>query len=667
MKRRDFLKTSAAAAGGAIVYSLLPDTPAQAALPAPAPSPWVVTPQAPGRVQPFDLADVRLLPGPFQEARDRGTAYLLALAPDRLLHGFRTEAGLPAKAPAYGGWENSGVAGHTLGHYLSAISMNCRATDDPQLKSRVAYIVAELAVCQTKNGNGYVAAIPNGKALFAGIAAGRADALQTGWVPWYTLHKLLAGLRDAHIYTGNTESKTVLIGLSDWVIATTHALGDDQWQTMLAQEHGGMNEVLADVYALTGEPKYLAVSRRFYHKAVLDPLTRQEDDLTGLHGNTQIPKLIGLARLYELTGEPKDRIAAEFFWQQVAQHRSYAIGANTDGEHFAAPDILSAYLSTTTAETCNTYNMLKLTRHLFQWTASPKYADFYERALYNHILASQDPMRGMMTYYVSLHPGHFKTYSSPENSFWCCVGTGLENHVKYGDSIYFHSGDTLYVNLFIPSVLKWHAKGLTVTQHTQFPEQNTSRLTLSCARPVQATLQIRCPAWTKNMTVSVNGRVRKIAASHGAYLSLPGLWHDGDTVDIVLPMHLHSEAMPDNPQRIAILYGPLVLAGQLGTDGLAPPMPYADGDQNAYSHASNSSAPVFVTEHQPLDSWIKPVIGQPLTFQTVGVGRPAEVTLKPFYSTYFSRYTVYWDTFTPDAWAKHEAEYQAEAGKTASA
>jgi DUF1680 family protein len=664
MKRRDFLKKSAAAAGGAMVYNLLPAAgePAEAAAAAPPPV-WAVAPRVPGRVQPFDLADVRLLDSPFRQARDRDTAYLLSLEPDRLLHNFRTEAGLEAKAPLYGGWENSGVAGHSLGHYLSAVSMDYRATSDPRLKSRVDYSVGELSLCQAKNGGGYVSAIPGGKALFAEVAAGRADALQSGWVPWYTMHKLLAGLRDAYLYTGSSQAKIVLLGLSDWVIATTATLSEDQWQEMLTQEHGGMNEALADVYALTGEPKYLTVAHQFYHKAVLDPLTRREDDLTGLHGNTQIPKLIGLARLYELTGEPKDRIAAEFFWQQVAEKRSYATGGNTDGEHFAAPDKLSAYLSATTAETCNTYNMLKLTRHLFQWTASPKYADFYERALYNHILASQDPMRGMMTYYVSLKPGHFKTYSSPTESFWCCVGTGMENHVKYGDSIYFHDADSLYVNLFIPSVLRWHAKGLIVTQHTRFPESDTSRLTLSCARPVHATLQIRCPAWTRGMTVSVNGRVRETAASPGAYVSVPGHWKNGDTVDITLPMHLHSEAMPDDPQRIALLYGPLVLAGQLGTDGLAPPMPYAHGDQTAYSHASDPPAPVLVTEHPSLDSWIKPVLGQPLTFQTVGVGQPADVTLKPFYSTYYSRYTIYWDTFTPGGWKIHEAAYQAEQDK----
>ena len=660
MKRRDFLKKSAAVAGGAMIYGILPSS--QAVASSKSLSPWVVTPRASGRVQPFDLADVRLLDGPFRQARDRDTAYLLSLEPDRLLHGFRGEAGLDPKAPIYGGWENAGVAGHSMGHYLSAISMDCRATGDPRLKSRVNYIVAELAVCQAKNANGYVSAIPGGKAMFADVAAGKGDGLLRGWVPWYTMHKLLAGLRDAYLYTGSTQAKAVLVALSDWVIATTAALSEEQWQVMLAQEHGGMNEALADVYALTGEPKYLAEAHKFYHKAVLDPLTRREDDLTGLHGNTQVPKLIGLARLYELTDDPKDRIAAEFFWDRVVNTRSYVIGANTDGEHFDAPGKLSSHLSPVTAETCNTYNMLKLTRHLFQWTASPEYADFYERALYNHILASQDPVRGMMTYYVSLKPGHFKTYSSPTESFWCCVGTGMENHVKYGDSIYFHDANSLYVNLFIPSELKWHAKGLTVTQATRFPESDTTRLTLTCARPVEANLKIRCPAWTRGMTVSVNSHARPVAAQPGSYVSVAGPWKSGDFVDITLPMHLHSEAMPDNPNQTAFLYGPLVLAGQLGSEGLAPPIPYAEGgDQGEYFHVSDPRVPALVTEGSlPLDAWIKPVIGKPLTFQTVGAGRPNDVTLVPFYKTYFGRYTVYWDTFTPAGWKQHAAEYEAE-------
>ncbi len=665
MKRREFLIKSVALAGGAMVSStLLPAaTQAGAASEKLRPSVWKVGPAVTGKVQAFDLADVRLLDGPFQQARERDTAYLLSLESDRLLHNFRTEAGLDAKAPIYGGWENSGVAGHILGHYLSAVSMDYRATGDPRLKQRIDYIVGELAVCQEKNGKGYVSAIPDGKAMFADVAAGKGDGAHRGWVPWYTMHKLLAGLRDSYLYADSAQAKNVLMKLSDWVIVTTAALSDDQWQVLLSDEHGGMNEALADVYALTGEHKYLEISRKFYHKAVLDPLTRREDDLTGLHGNTQVPKLIGLARLYELTGEAKDRTAAEFFWDRVVNTRSYVIGANTDGEHFDAPGKLSAHLSPGTAETCNTYNMLKLTRHLFEWTASPAYADYYERALYNHILASQDPKRGMMTYYVSLKPGHFKTFSSPTESFWCCVGTGMENHVKYGDSIYFHDADSLYVNLFIPSELKWQAKGLTVRQETQFPEKDTTRMIFTCAESVSAALKIRVPAWTRGMKVVVNGKVQPINPTPSSYVTVPGPWKNGDKVDITLPMHLHSEAMPDDPNKIALLYGPVVLAGQLGEAGMSAPMPYATGDQGAYYGVSDPRVPVLITEGKPLETWIKPIIGQPLTFQTVGAGRPNDMTLKPFNTTYFSRYTVYWDTFTPEGWKRHEAEYQAEQEK----
>lgn len=620
---------------------------------------YKVTPVVPGQVQPFDLADVTLLDGPFKAAMGRDTAYLLSLDPDRLLHNFRTEAGLTPKAPIYGGWENSGVAGHILGHYLSALSMEYRATGNPHVKQRIDYIVGELALCQEKNGGGYVSAIPNGKAMFADVKAGHGDGVHRGWVPWYTMHKLFAGLRDAYLYAGNTQAKDVLIKLSDWAIVTTANLDDAQWQIMLEQEHGGMNEVLADVYALTGEAKYLALSRRFYQKSVLDPLTLREDHLAGLHGNTQIPKLIGLARLYELTGDPKDKTAAEYFWDRVVHTRTYAIGANTDGEHFGQPNKLSASLSDSTAETCNTYNMLKLTRHLFEWKPTAEYADFYERALYNHILASQDPVRGMMTYYVSLKPGHFKTYSSPTESFWCCVGTGMENHVKYGDSVYFHDTHSLYVNLFIPSVLKWREKGLTVHQETRFPESDTTHLTLTCAKPTPLALKVRYPSWAHGMTIAVNGQPQTVGGKPGSYVTVNRTWHSGDRLDIRLPMSLHTEAMPDDPTKIAILYGPLVLAGQLGSDGIKAPMPYATNDQGAYFHVSDPRVPVLIPPDKPLTSWIKPVPGQPLTFRTIGAAQPHEVGLKPFYSTYFERYTVYWDTFTPETWRLHEAAYQA--------
>ena len=624
-------------------------------LPGNAAAPRSIAPQ----VQPFDLADVRLLDSPFKQAMMRDQTYLFSLNADRLLHNFRTNAGLPAKAPIYGGWENTGVAGHILGHYLSALALCYRATGSPQIKQRINYIVDELALCQAKNGNGYVSGIPDGKAMFADVAAGHGNGVHRGWVPWYTMHKLFAGLRDAYLETGNPKAKAVLVKLSDWAVATTANLSDKEWQIMLTQEHGGMNEVLADVYGLTGDPKYLALSQKFYQKSVLDPLTRREDDLAGLHGNTQIPKLIGLARLYELTGESKDRVAADFFWDRVVHTRTYAIGGNTDSEHFDLPDKLSTHLGPVTAETCNTYNMLKLTRHLFEWKPTVEYADFYERALYNHILASQDPKQGMMTYYVSLKPGHFKTYSTPTESFWCCVGTGMENHVKYGDSIYFHDANSLWVNLFIPSVLNWRDKHLTVRQQTRYPETDTTRLTLTGPRPVSATLKIRCPAWTHGMTVAVNGHPQTVKATPGTYVSLARLWKSGDRVDITLPMRLHSEPMPDDRTKVALLYGPVVLAGQLGREGMTGAIPYAS-DAGAYFGVPDPAVPVLVTNNKPLDAWIKPVPGRPLTFRTVGAGRPNDVTLKPFYQTAYNRYTVYWDTFTPAQWQAKQAEYRKE-------
>ncbi|MDQ2732073.1 MAG: glycoside hydrolase family 127 protein, partial [Armatimonadota bacterium] len=614
------------------------------------------------KVLPFDLADVTLLPSPFQAARDRDEAYLLSLEPDRLLHNFRTEAGLPPKAPIYGGWESAGVAGHILGHYLSAISMAYRSTGDARMKQRVDYIVGELALCQQKNGHGYVSAIPGGKAMFAEVAAGHGAGVHRGWVPWYTMHKLFAGLRDAYLYTDSAQAKTVLVALADWAVDTTRALSDDEWQIMLQQEHGGMNEVLADVYAMTGDQKYLDLSRKFYHKAVLAPLAQRQDDLAGIHGNTQIPKLIGLARLYEISGYQPDRIAAEFFWDRVVHTRTFVIGGNTDGEYFDAPDKLAHHLGPVTAETCNTYNMLKLTRHLFEWTTAAAYADFYERALYNHILASQDPERGMFTYYMSLKPGHFKTYSQPTDSFWCCVGTGMENHVKYNDSIYFHDDNNLYLNLFIPSVLKWRAKGITVRQETQYPQNDTTHLSLTCAAPTAMTLHIRYPSWCKGMMVAVNGKAQAVAAEPGSYATVARQWKTGDRVDIRLPMHLYEEAMPDDKSKVAILYGPIVLAGQLGAAGLGAPIPYAN-DAGAYFHVGDPPVPALVVGDRPLDSWLKPVEGQSLTFRTTGAGQPNDVTLKPFYSTYYGRYTVYWDTFTPEAWKLHQANYEIAAAR----
>jgi DUF1680 family protein len=600
----------------------------------------------------FELADVRLLNSPFKKAMMLDADYLLRLDPDRLLSWFRKEAGLKPQAQVYGGWEKQGVAGHSLGHYLSACAMMFASTGDIRFRTRVNYIVNELEICQRQNGNGYVAAIPNGKKIFQEVAAGDIRSqgfdLNGGWVPWYTLHKLFAGLLDANQYCGNTKALAVAVKLADWADATLANLTEEQFQRMLACEHGGMNEALVELYARTGNEKYLKLSRRFHHKAVLEPLARHEDRLQGLHANTQIPKLIGLARRYELTEDPADKTAAEFFWDRVVHHHSYVIGGNSDGEHFGPPDKLNDRLSQNTTETCNTYNMLKLTRHLFEWQASAEYADYYERALYNHILASQNPEDGMFCYYVPLKSGARKTYSTPFDSFWCCVGTGMENHTKYGDAIYFHDDDTLWVNLFIASELRWRAKGLSLTQETGYPETDTVLMTIKSRKPANLGLRVRYPGWAdRGVDVSINGQRQNLNAKPGSFIELRRTWKNGDRIALKIPMSLRLETIPDNPQRAAILYGPMVLAGELGTE--------SDSGVNGLM-----LAPALITENKPLADWVKPVSSKPNTFQTIGVGKPRDVSLYPFYRMHHRRYSVYWDLFTPQQWVLREADYKAE-------
>jgi uncharacterized protein len=516
--------------------------------------------------QGFRLEDVRLLPGPFKHAMTRDGEYLLRLNADRLLHGFRKEAGLEPKAERYGGWESMTIAGHSLGHYLSACALMFASTGDVRFRERVNYIIAELEACQRANGTGYVAAIPNGKKIFQEVSAGDIRVqpfdLNGGWVPWYTLHKLFAGLLDVNRHFQNSKALGIAVKLADWADSILAKLTEDQFQRMLDCEHGGMNEVLVELYARTGNKNYLQLSRRFHHKAVLDPLARREDRLQGLHANTQIPKLIGLARRYELTSDAADKTAAEFFWERVVHHHSYVNGGHSDGERFGAPDKLSNRLSDNTSETCNTYNMLKLTRHLFEWRASAEYADYYERALYNHILASQNPGDGMVCYYVPLKAGARKTYSKPFDSFWCCVGTGMENHAKYGEAIYFHNHDTLWVNLFISSQLNWRVKGLSLTQETRYPESEKVSFTIKARSPVNFSLRLRYPGWaTRGVTVTVNDRQQTIPNRPGSFIELKRTWKTGDRVELTIPMSLRLETMPDNPKRVAILYGPTVLAG----------------------------------------------------------------------------------------------------------
>ena len=611
--------------------------------------------KVPCAAEPFPLAEVRLLDGLFRDAMLRDQKYLLSLDPDRLLHTFRLNVGLPSTAQPLGGWEepNCELRGHSLGHYLSALSLMYASTGDARFKQRVDYIVGVLAQCQSNSPaagfhEGYLSAFPES-------FIDRVEQSKPVWAPWYTLHKIFAGLLDANRLCGNEQALAVAEKMADWVKFRVDGISPDQMQKSLDTEHGGMNEALANLYAVTGNTNYLALSAAFNHAKILDPLARGEDRLTGIHANTQIPKIIGATREYEFTGDPKYLTIADTFWDSVALRRSYAIGGHSDHEHFFATNEFDRHLSPETAETCNTYNMLKLTRELFALRPDAAKMDFYERGLYNDILASQDPDSGMMTYFMSLKPGHFKIYSTPENSFWCCTGTGMENHAKYADTIYFHTADSLWVNLFIASELTWAEKGVSVRQETKFPKSDTSVLKIKMAAPTTFALKIRHPAWaTDGLKISVNGKKQKIQSAPGSYATLSREWRDGDTVEIRLPMKLHAEFLPGTTNEIALLYGPIVLAGELGTNGM--PRRLQGNGQGDFNRVSDPSAPMFATTPDELIKRVKPVRGQPLTFRTDGIGRPDEVTLSPFYEMHHQRYSVYWKLISEADWQAHAAQ-----------
>ncbi len=596
---------------------------------------------------PFPLSDIRVLGGPWVASTKACAEYLLKVEPDRLLHSFREHSGLKAKGALYGGWENSGLAGHTLGHYLTACAQEYEATADVRFKQRVDTIVSELAECQTSRPDGYISAIPNGDKAWADVREGK---IRTGgfdlngmWSPWYTHHKVLAGLLDAYSLTHNAQALIVAEKFADWAIEETKGLDDAQWQKMLGCEYGGMNEVLAELYVQTKQAKYLDLARKFYDHRVLDPLAKGKDELAGRHSNTQIPKIIGLARLYEATGNPTDRDTARFFWDAVVHHHTYVIGGNSNGEYLGPPDKLRDALGNT-SESCNTYNMLKLTRHLFSWDPQAATMDFYERAYFNHILGSENPKTAGFTYFMPLGSGAKRDYSDAFNNFTCCHGTGMENHTKHGDTAYFHDGSkALWVNLFMPTELNWREAGVVLRQSTDFP--NSGRVTLDIvpgSRHATFELWIRHPGWAHGaVDIRVNGTIVAHSVQPSSYVSVKRAWKSGDRVEFRLPMELRTESMPDDPKRIAVLYGPVVLAADLGA--ASQPIP---------------RTPVLVASGSPV-RWLEPVQGEPLTFHTNGVGRPAELTFRAFYQLHERRYATYFDRFTQPEWAAAEAEFRA--------
>ena len=598
----------------------------------------------------FDLKDIRLLDSPFKQNMERESKWIMSLGTDRLLHSFRTSAGVYAgleggysTVKKLGGWESldCDLRGHSTGHILSALSYLYASTGDKAYKMKSDSLVNGLGEVQDvllKNGyNGYLSAFPEN-------LINRNIAGQCVWAPWYTLHKIYAGLIDQYLYCDNEQALDIVVKAARWAYDKLMPLSEEQRKVMLRNEFGGVNEAFYNLYAITGNPDHKKLAEFFYDADVLDPLACKEDNLSNKHANTFIPKVIGEARNYEITADERSKEIALFFWERVINHQTYCTGGNSQKEKFIPSDSISKYLTGYTQESCNTYNMLKLTRHLFCWDANPKYADYYETALYNHILGQQDPESGMVAYFLPLLSGAHKVYSTPEHSFWCCVGTGFENHAKYGEAIYYRADNALYVNLFIPSELTWEEKGLKVRQETNFPQDGKINMNIGAEKPVKLAIKIRYPAWTQNVEVKINGKKISVKQSPSSYIVVERTWNNGDKIEINYPMSLQVAETNDNPDVFAVKYGPIVLAGVMGTEGIHAPAPFSDPHQHNDYYTYDYHVPANLTTALKLDKkdlsrYIKPSDNEKLVFNVLN----ENIRLKPLYNIHHQRYVVYWN------------------------
>lgn len=645
-----------------------------AALPASAAQ---VAKEAPGQAADlYPISSVRLLDGYFQNAAEANRKYLLDVEPDRLLAPFLREAGLEPKAKNYGNWESSGLDGHTAGHYIAGLALMIAAGDDAdgEMNRRLDYMLNELERCQKAYGDGYIGGVPGSRELWDKIADGNVGAVWNKWVPWYNVHKTFAGLRDAYFVADKEKARDLLVKLGDWCVNVTSGLSDGQMQQMLGNEYGGMNEVMADIYAITGDEKYLKAAKRFNHRSVMDPLLEHEDKLTGLHANTQIPKIIGMERIAALTEDAHEHSGAEFFWETVTEHRCIAFGGNSVSEHFNATNDFSGMVNHREGpETCNTYNMLRLTEQLFVAEPKAEYVDFYERALYNHILASINVETPGYVYFTSIRPEHYRVYSTPENCFWCCVGTGMENPGRYGQFIYAHDDDGVYVNLFIPSEVK-ASNGVVLRQETEFPYNPSTKLTLKMEKSSAFVLRVRHPSWVPagELKVKVNGNSVAVNSTPSSYVELDRTWGNGDVVEVSFSMHTRVERLPDDSDWISILYGPIVLARPSGTDRM-------DGlfaDDARFAHVAAGpmlpmdQVPTLTVSEKDLVQHVKPVSSaKPLNFVLSDViypSAPDGLPLEPFFSLHEQRYQIYFELSSAEKIAaRREALAAAERARVA--
>ena len=611
----------------------------------------------------FNISDVRLTQSQFYKNQNADIHYILGLDADRLLAPYLKEAGLTPKAENYSNWENTGLDGHIGGHYLSALSYMYAATGNAEIGERLTYFLSELKRCQ--DSDGYLSGVPNGRKIWKELSEGNIRpnpfGLNDRWVPLYNIHKVYAGLRDAYLIGGKSEAKDMLIKLTDWMIGVVSTLSDDQIQQMLISEQGGLNETFADVYAITGDKKYLKIAHQFSDKRMLEPLLESKDNLTGKHANTQIPKVIGYKRIADLEGLADWDKAAKFFWDVVITQRSVSIGGNSMREHFNPTNDFSGLLASEQGpESCNTYNMLRLTKMLYQTSADKSYIDYYERALYNHILSILNPVQGGFVYFTPMRSGHYRVYSQPQTSMWCCVGTGLENPARYGEMIYAYEGNDLIVNLFIPSTLKFN--DVTVSQTNNFPDDPSTNIQLSVKTTKKFAVKIRKPSWCSNVSITVNGE-KVDAKEENGYLVITRKWQNCDKIHVDLPMHLTAETTPDGKPQYSFLYGPIVLAAKTGTDrqdGM-----YADDSRGG--HIANGpqipqyQMPAIIGNKDEVLNHLKTIDGAPLQFKLTGLtlSQFEGMTLVPFYRLYECRYQIYFPLYSQSEWATEKQKIAA--------
>ena len=629
----------------------------------------------------FPLSDVTLLDGPLKKARDLNIQTLLKYDNDRLLAPYLKEAGLQPKGQSYRNWD--GLDGHVGGHYLTAMAINA-ATGSKECRERMEYWISELQRCAEANaknhpdwGKGYVGGVPGSARIWSAFKKGDFGPYSGAWVAFYNIHKMYAGLRDCWVYCGNEQAKQLFLGFCDWAIDLTSGLSDEQVERALHTEHGGMNEVLADAYAMTGDKKYLDVAKRFSHRRLLLPLSQRQDCLDNMHANTQVPKVVGFERISELSGDEAYHMAAAYFWDIVTGERSLAFGGNSRREHFPSKEACQDFVTDIDGpETCNTNNMLKLSEELHRRNPEARYADFYELATFNHILSSQHPEHGGYVYFTSARPRHYRNYSAPNEAMWCCVGIGMENHGKYGQFIYTHVKNALYVNLFVASELNWKKKGLTLRQETNFPYAETSRITITSGKG-EFPLLVRYPGWVSpgEFSVKVNGQSVDIITGPSSYVTINRKWKKGDIVDITFPMHNSVKYLPNVPQYIALMHGPILLGMKTGTEDLAG-LIADDSRFGQYAGGKKlpiNEAPILVNDDiEAIACQLTPIAGKPLHFTlNTKMENAIHNEIQPFFEIHDSRYMIYWLALSEQSYksyladlAKAEQERQALEART---